>query len=128
MKSIALCGSRRYKPEARTLAKKLTAKGIVVYEPIMNTNPRINDLEKDLKRYAFIGLTLHHFEQIRKADVVYIYNKDGYMGNSTTLELGAAVALGKPIYTLEHEKDEPCREALIDEVIPSFKELLKRLV
>lgn len=35
------------------------------------------------------------------ADVVFVFNKDGYAGNSTTLEIGYSVALGKPIYALK---------------------------
>jgi len=127
MKSIAICGSRRYKPEVRALAKRLRAKGVTVFEPIMNTNPKIRELSDDLKRYAFLGLTLHHLEQIRKADIVFIFNKDGYMGNSSTIELGAAVALGKPVYALEHDKEEPCRDVLFDEVVPTLRELVTLL-
>lgn len=127
MKSVVLCGSRRYRPEVRALAKRLRAKGVVVFEPIMNTNAGIRKLPDDLKRYAFLGLTHHHLEKIRKADMAFFYNKDGYLGNSSTLELGAAVALGKPIYALEHDKDEPCREVLFDEIVPTLKGLLTLL-
>ena len=64
---------------------------------------------------------------IRKADVVFIFNKNGYMGNSTTLELGFAVALSKPIYALEEDKDEPCRNVLIDKIIKTPKKLIQEL-
>ncbi len=127
MKSVVICGSRRYKDEARDFASKLRAKGVVVFEPFFNTNRRIDTLAPDLKRYAFTGLTWHHFEFIRKANVVFIYNKDGYIGNSVTMELGAAAILGKPIYALEEDKTEACRNVLIDEIVPTPQELVKRL-
>jgi len=127
MKSIVICGSRRYRTEIRKLEKKLKDAGATVFPPILNTNTSIDDLPDDLKKYAFLGLTWHHIEFIRKADVVFFFNKDGYLGNSSTLEMGAAAALGKPIFALEDEKKEACRRVLIDEVISSSQELIKHL-
>jgi len=127
MKTVVICGSRRFKKEIREFAAKLKKAGVVVYEPILNDDPKINELPEHFKRFAFLGLTHHQFSFIRKADVVYFYNKDGYLGNSSTLELGFAEALGKPIYALEEDKEEPCRNVLIDEVIKTPKELMKRL-
>ena len=127
MKTVVICGSRRYKTEVRQFAQELKKHGVIVFEPIMNTNPKINHLDEDLKTYAFLGLTWHHLEFIRKADVVFIYNQDGYMGNSTTLELGAAAALVKPIFALEPDPQEATRNVLIDEIIGTADELIKRL-
>ncbi len=127
MRSVVICGSRKFKPEIRKFEKKLKDKGVVVYSPILNTNRDIDELSPDLKRYAFLGLTLHHLEFIRKADVVFIYNKNGYIGNSGTMELGAAAVLGKPIYALEEDKTEPCRAVLIDEVVKAPTQLVKKL-
>jgi len=127
MKSVVICGSRRFRTEIREFEKILREKGVTVFPPILNTNTGINDLDEDLKRYAFLGLTWHHIEFIRKADVVFFYNKDGYLGNSSTLEMGAAAALGKPMFALEDEKDEACRRVLIDEIIDSAQKLLKYL-
>jgi nucleoside 2-deoxyribosyltransferase len=126
MKSVVLCGSRRFKKEIRKLEKKLQEKGIIVYAPFLNMNRGIDTLELDLKRYAFTGLTLHHLEYIRKADVVFIYNKNGYMGNSSTMELGAAVVLGKPIYALEDDNTEMCRKVVFDKIV-SPSQLIKLL-
>ena len=127
MKSVAICGSRRYKRGIKTFASKLKKAGIVVYEPILNTDRKINELPDHLKYYSFLGLTHHQFDAIRKADVVFVFNKDGYMGNSTTLELGFAVALAKPIYALEEDKTEPCRNVLIDKVVKTPKKLIQEL-
>lgn len=127
MKSVCICGSRRFKKEIREFEEKLENKGVLVFSPILNTNRNIDKLSPDLKRYAFLGLTLHHFEYIRKADCVFIYNKDGYMGNSVTMELGVAEALGKPIFALEEDKDEPCRNVLIDKIFKTPTQLIKYL-
>lgn len=127
MKSIVVCGSRKFKPEIRRLEAKLRKHGITVFSPILNTNREIDQLPKDLKKYAFLGLTWHHLEFIRKADVVFFFNKKGYIGNSGTLEMGAAAVLGKPIYALEEDKEEPCRAVLIDEIVNSTEKLIKLL-
>lgn len=127
MKSVIICGSRRFKKEIRKFAADLKRAGVVVYEPILNDDPTINELPPHFKRFAFLGLTHHQFSLIRKADVVYFYNKNGYLGNSSTLELGFAEALGKPIYALEEDKEEPCRNVLFDEILKTPKDLIKRL-
>lgn len=127
MKSVCICGSRRFKAEIRKFENALKKKGVIVFSPILNTNRDIDILSPDLKRYAFLGLTLHHFNYILKADVVFIYNKDGYMGNSVTLELGAATALGKTIFALQEDKEEPCRNVLIDFIVKTPTQLVKYL-
>lgn len=127
MKSVVICGSRRFKSEIRKFEKKLRERGILVFPPILNTKRQIDSLPPDLKRYAFLGLTLHHLEHIRKADIVFIYNKGGYMGNSVTMKLGAASALGKPVFALEMDNEEPCRNILIEETVKSPAQLIKYL-
>ncbi len=127
MKSVVICGSRRFKKEIREFAAKLIKKEILVWEPILNTDKRINDLPSNFRYFSFLGLTHHHLSLIRKADVVFIYNKGGYIGNSTTLELGFAEALGKPIYALAEDTKEPCRNVLFDEITPTPKKLIQKL-
>lgn len=60
------------------------------------------------------------------ADVVFVFNKNGYAGNSTTLEIGYAVALGKPIYALNAD-EELCRHVLFREFISSPAKLAKNI-
>lgn len=60
------------------------------------------------------------------ADIVFVYNKDGYCDNSTTLEIGYAVAANKPLYALSAD-DELCRHVLFREIIQTPEELAKRL-
>jgi len=38
---------------------------------------------------------------IRRSDFVYLVNKGGYVGTSAAMELGFALALGKPVYSNE---------------------------
>jgi len=98
MKSVVICGSKRFKPDMRNFAAALKKFGVVVHEPYLHSGQEewIN-LSDAYKKFIALGLTHDHFYKIKMADVVFVYNKDGYSGNSTTLELGYAVALGKPI-------------------------------
>ena len=79
MKSVVICGSRRFKKEIRSFAKKLRENGIIVYEPILNTDRKINSLPSNFKYYSSLGLTHHQFEMIKKADILFVFNKNGYI-------------------------------------------------
>ncbi|MBI5456756.1 nucleoside 2-deoxyribosyltransferase [Candidatus Kaiserbacteria bacterium] len=125
MKSVAICGSRRFKQEIRAFAKRLKDLGAVVHEPYLYDN-EAKHLSSDEKKFVALGLTHDHFYKIRVADVVFVYNKDRYCGNSTTLEIGFAVASGKPLYALS-EDDEICRHVLFREVLATPEEFMKRL-
>lgn len=127
MRSVVLCGSRRYKPEMRKFGASLKKLGVVVYEPYLHSGQdEWKSLSDDYKKFVALGLTHDHFYKIKMADVVYIFNKDGYMGNSSTLELGYAMALGKPIYAM-HTDEELCRNVLFRDLVKTPRELLKYL-
>lgn len=128
MKTVVLCGSRRFKLEIRQFAKELKQFEVVVYEPYLHSGQEEwEKMSDESKRFIALGLTHDHFYKIQMADVVFVYNKDGYAGNSTTLEIGYAVALSKPIYALSDEDTELCRNALFREIIASPKELVHKL-
>lgn len=128
MKSVVICGSRRFKPEIRKFASELVKLGVVVYAPYLHEGKtEWNKLSPQYKKFIALGLTHDHFYKIKMADVVFIYNKDGYAGVSTTLELGCAVALEKPVYALSDKDEELCRLVLFREVIKTPKQLVKKL-
>ena len=140
MKAVVICGSQRFKDEINDFVDALKKLGApVVFEP--NFERRKSDFikkeEKErLKSKAYreqVPAMVHaHFERIRKADICYIYNKDGYLGINTTLELGYAHGKGMIIYALEGELPfedggEICRDILFTEIIKTPKELFKKL-
>lgn len=114
MKSVVICGSRRFKTEARNFATALRRHGVTVYEPHFRDD--VNALPEDLaeldRRLLALGLTFDHFHKIDLADAVFILNIDGYAGVSTTLEIGYAVAAKKPIYALSDRDPELSRATL----------------
>src|ERR1700690_2364223 len=121
MRSVVVCGSKRFNKEISVFCDKLEDEGVVVFRPNINEpifeNQKIHS--KHATRIIFKGLTLEHFDMIRKSNVCFIYNKNGYVGVSVSLEIGFANALGKTIYALESSTGDPCRDSLIDEVVPS---------
>ena len=127
MKSVVLCSSKRFKPEALEFCRRLEEFGVVVHKPYFHTGKEEWDhLSDDYKKFIILGLTHDHLYKIKMADVVFIYNKDGYAGASVTLEIGVAVALGKPIYALAPD-EELCRQVLFRGVISFPEELVKKL-
>jgi len=128
MKSVVICGSRRFKKEIREFENKLIKAGVVVFSPYLHEGKGEWDkLPLQYRKFVGLGLTHDHFYKIRMADVVFVYNKDGYAGVSTTLEIGCAVALGKPIYALSDKDEEICRLTLFREVVKTPKELVNKL-
>jgi nucleoside 2-deoxyribosyltransferase len=128
MKSVVICGSKRFRPEIRKFASNLKKSGVVVFEPNLHEGGgEWAKLSPDYKKYISMGLTYDHFQKIRMADVVYLFNKNGYCGVSCTLEIGYAVALGKAIYVFSEKDEEHARKVLYRETIKTPKELIKKL-
>lgn len=128
MKSVVICGSKRFKPEAKAFAAKLRKLGVIVYDPYFHLwGKEWEGLSQDYKKFVALGLTHDHFYKIKMADVVYLYNKNGYAGVSTTTELGYAVALGKPIYAFSDKDEELCRRILVREIVKTPKGFVKKL-
>lgn len=126
MKSVVVCGSKRYRKEIKKFCDDLTKLGVLVFEPsISQPTPENAFIHSDyVTKKLFKGLTLEHFDWIRKAEVCYVYNKDDYVGISVSLEMGYACALGKPIFALSDKTGDPCRDTLIDKVVTTPKALV----
>mgnify|MGYP001617076106 FL=1 len=130
MKSVAICGSSRFKSEIKEFTRRLEELEVVVYPPHLFGNPDQDgwkNLTDEQKKFVALGLTHDHFYKIRMADVVLLFNKDGYTGNSTTLEMGYTAALDKPIYAISDKDEEICRHVLFSGFVSSPEELVKFL-
>lgn len=141
MKTVVICGSQRYKEEIASFSKRLRELGVpVVFEPNFARQRKKMLKQKESVRLRVrsyrdrVPAMVHeHFDRIRKADVCYIYNKNGYMGVNTTLELGFAHGKNMVIYALETERPheqggEICRDILFTEIVETPEELIQRLV
>jgi len=129
MKSVVMCGSSSFASESREFAAQLKKLGVVVYEPhfYRASGGVWSEIKESDRKYVALGLTHDHFYKIRMADVVYVYNKDGYAGVSTNIEIGYALACNKPIYAQDENDAEPCRKVLFSGVVKKPEELLKFL-
>jgi nucleoside 2-deoxyribosyltransferase len=125
MKSVVVCGSKRYKKEIAAFCAALEKLGVLVFEPeFKQLFPEDTFIQSDhVTSKLFKGLTLEHFDWIRKSEVCFVYNKDNYAGISVTLEMAYAAALGKPVFALTPKTGDPCRDALIDKIVSSPKAL-----
>lgn len=141
MKSVVICGSQRYKDDIKKFAERLRELGVpIVFEPNFERQRKKMAVAKEAVRLRSksyrdrVPAMVHeHFDRIRKADVCYVYNKSGYLGVNTTLELGFAHGKNMVIYALETERPteeggEICRDILFTEIIDNPKELVKRLI
>ena len=130
MKSVVVCGSKRYAKEMAAFCKKLENANVLVFEPSFS-NPPITEGEKIhsdfVTQKVFKGLTLEHFDWVRKSEVCFVFNKGGYAGVSVSMEMAFAAALGKPVFALEPTTGDPCRDALIDKVVTTPEALIKLL-
>ena len=125
MKSVVVCGSKKYKDEIAAFCQGLEKLGAMVFEPSFKEPiPESALIHSDyVTSKIFKGLTLEHFDWIRKSEVCFVYNKDDYVGVSVTLEMAYAAALGKPIFAFSEKTGDPCRDVLIDKVIKTPKAL-----
>lgn len=140
MRSIVVCGSQRFKKEIQEFAEKLRQFGApVVFEPNFKRHrsklivkSEKERLTSEAYRKNVPKMVYEHFDRIRKAEVCYVYNRDGYLGINTTLELGFAHGRDMVIYAFQAELPiekggEICRDLLFTEIIQTPEELLKRL-
>lgn len=127
MKTVVISGSiKKAGKEIEIFARELEKLGVRVIYPNFNLEKDISNLSKKGQRKLFTGLTIEYFNFIDRADLVFVYNKDGYSGNSVTLEIGYAYAMKKPIYALMQDL-EICRDILFDGYAKTPTELIQKL-
>jgi nucleoside 2-deoxyribosyltransferase len=134
MITITLCGSGRHREAIHTTGKSLQDRGVVVLVPPLHQIEKlVEGRPEECRELAWKGATFAHMNRIDKADVVYVVNPDGYLGASTTLELGYAVALGKLVVAMQPDQAEAARNVLFDIILgqsdtdAACDELLDRL-
>ena len=104
-KVITLCGSSRFAAEFAEVNQRLTMDGCVVISLGMFRLPDLPDYDWTADRSDLKGrLGAVHFQKIRMADVVYIVDPGGYVGESTRREIAYAQSLGKPVRYLSRER------------------------
>lgn len=92
MKIVTICGSLKFQSEMMIVAQKLALQGNCVFTPIY---PVIENLE--ITNEQLLYLKSEHFKKIELSDYIYVIDKDGYIGESTKLEIDYAKSLGKNV-------------------------------
>ena len=103
---LCFCGSFKFYQEMEKAAGILRKAGFEVIVP-QPSHIRHGHKPEELKaKYDQKTLTrwegegaFSHLANIRKSDVVYIFNKASYLGPAVTVEIGYALALAKPIFS-----------------------------
>lgn len=122
---IVISGSvKRFEKEMEDFAKNLESSGHLVVYPTMSIEN--SNLTEEEKKEGLKKLLDDYFKSISECDVMFIYNKDGYIGYGVTVEMSYGFALNKPIYALEVDP-EIVRGFLIKDYANSAEGLLKLL-
>lgn len=113
--SIVISGSfRRYFDGISKTIKAFEAMGIDVLSPkaskVINPGEEFAVLETDDTDDPKT-LEQRHLDAIAAADALYLYDPDGYIGDSSKMELGWAIAIGKPVF---------CKELVADSTLKFF--------
>ena len=92
--TICLIGSTKFEELFRKLEVQLSIEGYLVFSPLVynqsGNNPECGEEVKQILD--------HEAElKINKSDIVFVVDKDGYIGNSTKKQLDHAILLNKPV-------------------------------
>lgn len=96
MKSVCICGSFRFYDEMIALRDVLQAQKVICEWPTPDLRRAPNTMTADEAKDAIT----RHLERIDRADLIFVFNKGGYVGNSIMMEIGYAYAQRKPVYLL----------------------------
>lgn len=113
--NIVISGSfRRYFDGISEAVRTFETLGIDVLSPraskVINPGEEFAVLETDDTDDPKT-LEQRHLDAIAAADALYLYDPDGYIGDSSKMELGWAIALGKPVF---------CKELVADSTLKFF--------
>lgn len=101
-RTIFLIGSTKYRDEFFRLEKDLTFKGYTILIPYVDGLMNKENYSKDQWEYLMGSA----FQKIRIADIIFVVNKDGYIGDHTAREVEFAKELGKEIQYLVNSKGD----------------------
>src|SRR5271170_8141695 len=102
---VTVCGSGKFRDLIHAICQDLTRDGLTVLKPPLHDMTFTESLSPEQVLLAWKGATFAHLQRIAVGDVCLFVNPRGYMGASSTLELGAAVAMRKLIIACQHDTE-----------------------
>lgn len=97
-KVITLCGSTKFKEEYLEVQKQLTLQGNIVISVGLFGHSGDNEVWSEGVKQMLDDM---HLRKIDMADAIFVINKGGYIGQSTSREIEYAQSVGKEILFLE---------------------------
>lgn len=122
---------RKYYQDIVSIIELFEQSGIRILSPkishIINPDEEFVVLASDDAKLTKEQIQAKVFENERKADFVYVWDPDGYIGRTTCYEIGRIVERGdKPIYYKERPKDIPI--GIKEEFILSVDQVIAKVV
>jgi len=128
VKTVYLIGSFKFYTDMLDIQTGLTSEGIRCFTPQPSKHrdpnnpskflPSNRDQPKETLMKDAHESTIQCFRKIDECDIIYVVNKEGYVGKSTLLDIGYAYAKKKPIYALK-PVDDLAVQSLLKVVSPS---------
>lgn len=127
MKRVVICGSARFHQQMADWSTQLSELGAQADAPERHMPVQQFDaLAEEQQRQIRLELAEAHHALIDQADVVFIFNPKGYIGNSVTLEIGYALGKNKPVYALEPDAEQG-RDVLFSGYCTTPNEIISKL-
>jgi len=120
--TVFVATSKRFYQEAERIVGQFQDLGLTVFHPYFHLNPR--DIDADPAKKSEV--TLRHFQEIDRSDVLFALLSGGYIGHSVTIEITYAYARGKQIVASEAPNEYAVRPMVpiicsADEFLAQFK-------
>lgn len=109
---ISIIGSfRRFPEEIKEFAEKLESCGLEVLSPKFKSITKDDDgfvyFDTNNQDYRPEEIQMIALKDILQSDLVYIYNPKGYIGKTTSYEIGFCFSKQKRLFYLDEPKDLP---------------------
>jgi hypothetical protein len=121
---ILFCGSFKFFEEMKKVQKDLTRAGFKCVLPKFAfgkfSSKKIEEIKENMKKHGLkdkefekiVKVKKRFYDELRKCEIVVVFNKSGYIGLSVAAEIGAAYVLNKPVFFLEPPKDHGLKALL----------------
>jgi NTP pyrophosphatase (non-canonical NTP hydrolase) len=126
--SLVVSGSfRKFYAQIIKKIQEFEREGFIVLSPkvskIVNPSEEFVLLESD-NTTDIKALELEHLRAILNANALFLFNPDGYLGNSAIMETGYAIASKKPVFCLKEPNENVLRKFVTVASTKKMREIL----